>query len=122
MLEETRGHHAVELRGAGEKHFAPRRFEPRQHGLEEMHVRVLFASARVGRQNAVVAAGRRLEVLIENAQCVERGGEKPRLGRELVSPGEPEQREGVRVKIALRVVDGAVGMNGKDPAWPPSAP
>ena len=116
MLKETRGHHAVELGGASEKHFAPRRLEPRQHGLEEMHVRVLFALSRVGRQDAVIASGRRLEVLIENAQCVEGGGEKPRLGRELVSPCEAEQREGMRVKITLRVMHGAVGMNGKDPA------
>ena len=115
MLKEARGHHAIELCGAGQKHFAARRFEPRQHGLKEMHVRVLFAFAGVGRQNAVIASGRRLEVLIENAQRIERGGKKSRLGRELVSPRKPEQREGVSVKIALRVVDGAVGMNGKDP-------
>ena len=116
MLEETRGHHAVEFCGASEKHLAPRRFVPRQHRLEEMHVWVLFALARVSRQNAVIAAGRRLEVLVENAQRVEGGGKKSWLGRELVRPGEPEQREGMSVKIALRVMDGAVGMNGKDPA------
>ena len=115
MLKETRGHHAVELCGASEKHLAPRRFKPRQHGLEEMHVRVLFALAGVTRQNAVIASGRQLEVLIENAQCVEGDGKKPWLGRELVSPREAEQSKGMGVKIALRVVDGAVGMNGKYP-------
>ena len=55
MLKETRGHHAVELCGASEKHLAPRRFKPRQHGLEEMHVRVLFALAGVTWQNGVIA-------------------------------------------------------------------
>ncbi len=60
VLEEARRHHAVELRGAGEKHLAARGLEPRQHGLEEMHVRVLFAFAVVSGQNAVIAAGRRL--------------------------------------------------------------
>ena len=87
-----------------------------------MHVRVLFALACVGRQNAVIASARGLEVLIQNAQRVERGGKKPRLGRELVGPREPEQREGVSVEIALRVVDGAVGMNGEDPTVAAVAP
>ena len=122
MLKETRGHHAVELRGASEKHLAPRRFKPRQHGLKEMHMRVLFAFAGVARQDAVIASGRRLEVLIENAQCVEGDGKKPWLRRELVSPCEAEQSEGMSVKIALCVVDGAIGITEKIQPWSPSTP
>ncbi len=122
MLKELRRHHAVDLRGAGQKHLAPRRLEPRQHGLEQMHVRVLLALSRVGGQNAVIASGRRLEALIENPQCGECCGKEPRLGRELVGPGESEQSEGVGVEIALRVMNGAVGMNGKDPAVVAVAP
>ena len=115
-LEEPSGHHAMELSGAGEKHRVAGGLEPRQHGLEEMHVRVLLAAAGVGGQDAVIAAGRRREVLIEDAQRRERGREKPRLRRELVSPGEPEQRESVGIEIALGVADGAVRVDGKDPA------
>ena len=106
----------MELSGAGKKHGVAGGLEPRQHGLEEMHVRVLLARAGVGGQDAVIAAGRRREVLIEDAQRRERGREKPRLRRELVSPGEPEQREGVGIEIALGVADGAVRVDGKDPA------
>src|SRR5580658_3129501 len=52
-LEETSGHHAIELPRPGEERFATRGFEPCKHGLEQMHMRVLLTAVGVGRHNAV---------------------------------------------------------------------
>src|SRR5215471_4505976 len=74
-LEEARGHHGVDVSGADQKLLAARRFEPRQHGLKEMHVRILLAAVRVALQSAVIASGRGGEMLIQHADRRDRSGQ-----------------------------------------------
>ena len=117
-LEEARRRQTPDLGGSREEPLLSARFEPSDHRLEEVHVRVLEQGVAIGRKRGVIAARGRGEMPIEVVDGLERGFEKARIGLQTMGPGKAEKREGVRVEIPPGVVDGAFMRRREDPARP----
>ena len=57
-LEKTTGHsghYGVQFAGTRKKDFVARGLKPGEHGLEEMHARVLFEAARLAWQHRIIS-------------------------------------------------------------------
>ena len=104
-----------EITGAVLEHRLMGRIERRDHGFEQMHVRILPARHR-RRQSLQKAAMRRAQMRVQERQQRVDFGADLRVAVERINAGERQQHERVVIGIAQRVQHRAIGRQDVDKA------